>query len=417
MDYFSYQSGELYCEEVPVSTIVEATGTPVYIYSKRTLERHFKAFKEAFNFKDTLVCFSVKSLSNIAILNLLSSWGSGFDIVSGGELYRVLNAGGDPGKTVFSGVGKTKEEIRYALESGVLLFNVESFGELKAIDEVAGKLGKKAHISIRVNPDVDPKTHPYISTGLKKNKFGIDSMDALDAYRLSLKLENVIPVGIDSHIGSQITEVSPFVEAVKKLLDLVDRLEREGIKIKYLDIGGGLGIRYKDEDPPHPSMLASVLKDLLEGFYGTLIVEPGRSIAGNAGIFVTKVLYVKEKSSKKFVIVDGGMNDLVRPAFYGSYHEIVPVFDRGEKIDVVDVVGPICESGDFLALDRPISRVYPGDLLAVRSAGAYCFTMSSNYNSRPRPPEVLVDGERFFVIRERESWEDLVAKEVIPKLE
>ncbi len=414
MDFFNYKDGELYCEGIPIRRIVEEVGTPVYIYSKKTLKRHFFAFKESFRFKKALICFSVKSLSNVAVLRLLHLWGSGFDIVSGGELFRVLKAGGDPEKVVFSGVGKSEEEIAYALKEGILLFNVESLEELEVINNIAERMGVKAPVSIRINPDVDPRTHPYISTGLKESKFGIDSKDAINAYRYAKKLKNLDVVGIDSHIGSQITQVEPFIEALEKLLDLIDRLRNEGINIEYLDMGGGLGIKYKDEDPPHPSQLAQVLKEKLQSFDGTIVLEPGRAIAGNAGILVTKVLYRKEKGGKRFVIVDSGMNDLIRPSFYNSYHEIIPVLDRGEDMEVVDVVGPICESGDFFAKDRVIPRVSRGDLLAIRGAGAYGFVMSSNYNSRPRPPEVLVDGERFMIVRRREGYKDLINGENIP---
>ncbi len=414
MDLFHYRDGELFCEDVPVKNIVEKFGTPVFIYSKNTLKRHFLAFENAFSWIDHITCFSVKSLSNIAILNLISKWGGGFDIVSKGELFRVITSGGDPKKTVFSGVGKTYEEILYAAQQGILMINVESLEELEKIEEVGASLKKKIPISIRINPEVDPNTHPYIATGIRESKFGINPEDAEHAYRRALKLQHVEPVGVDVHIGSQITEIGPFSEAIDKIVEFTKLLEDIGVEVRFLDIGGGLGIKYKDEEPPHPEDLGKTAKEKLSKFSGTLIVEPGRSISGNAGIFVSKVIYRKKKGKKTFLVVDGGMNELIRPSLYGAHHEVIPVIRRDGEIEKADIVGPICETGDFIAKEREIERLTEGDLIAVRGAGAYCSTMSSNYNSRPRSPEVMVDGERFFLIREREKLKDLILKELIP---
>lgn len=419
MNYFEYKNGELFAEGVPVRRIAKEVGTPAYIYSLATLKRHFRVFDEAFAGVPHLVCYSVKANSNLAILKAFAKAGSGFDIVSGGELFRCLKAGADPKKIVFSGVGKKKEEIEYALTSGILMFNVESEDEMVALNEFARGVGKKAPISLRVNPDVDPQTHPYISTGMKKSKFGVDIKRSLESYKKAVSLPNLEVVGVDCHIGSQLTSVSPFVDALARVREYLDRvlvgsLHKEGAQIRYLDLGGGLGIHYKDEEPPHPEEYAKAIIQGLQGLDVTLILEPGRVIVGNAGMLVTEVLYLKETEEKKFVIVDGGMNDLIRPALYGSYQGIRPVVEgSGEKI-VADVVGPICESGDFFAKDREIARPRPGDLLAVMSAGAYGFVMASNYNSHPKPPEVLVDGDQFHVIRKRETFEDLVNGEVIP---
>ncbi len=415
MNHFQYRGNELFAEEIAVSKIVEEIGTPLYIYSHATLTRHFKVFNEALQDIGHLVCYSVKANSNIAVLRTLAKLGSGFDIVSGGELYRVLLAGGDPSKVVFSGVGKTDEEIEFALENNILMFNVESEAELEVINEIAGRLGKKAPISLRVNPDVDPKTHPYISTGLAKNKFGIPWDYALSTYEKALSLDNIEVVGIDAHIGSQLTEVSPFIEAMEKLLGLVDQIEKLGAQIRYFDLGGGLGIRYKDENPPHPEEYAAEIKKLVGERKITMLFEPGRVIVGNAGIFVTKVLYTKSTPKKNFIIVDGAMNDLVRPALYGAYHQIQPVVkeDKSEEI-VADVVGPICESDDFFAKDRKTYPFKRGDFIAIMSAGAYGFSMASNYNSRPRVAEVMVKGKNFAVIRQRETYPELVWNEKIP---
>ncbi len=414
MDFFEYKNGELFAEDVPVERIAREVGTPAYIYSLATLRRHFRVFDQAFKKQSHLVCFSVKANSNLAVLRVFVKEGGGFDIVSGGELFRVLKAGSDPKKIVFSGVGKSRNEIEYALNSGILMFNVESAQELDLLDQVARGMGKKAPISLRVNPDVDPKTHPYISTGMKKSKFGIDIKRSVEQYKRALSLSHVEVIGVACHIGSQLTSVSPFVDALSRVRGFMEVLKQEGANIRYLDHGGGLGIRYKDEEPPHPEEYAAAIIDGLKGLEVTLILEPGRVIVGNAGILVTEVLYLKETQEKKFVVVDGAMNDLIRPTLYGSYQGISPVKIRaGDKI-VADVVGPICESGDFFALDREIQKPQPGDLLAVMGAGAYGFTMASNYNSRPRVPEVLVDEQRFHIIRARETLDDLISGEVIP---
>jgi diaminopimelate decarboxylase len=419
MDYFEYRNGELFAEEVPVKRIAQEVGTPAYIYSLATLKRHFRVFDEAFSRIPHIVCYSVKANSNIALLRAFVKEGGGFDIVSGGELFRALKAGADPKKIVFSGVGKKRVEIEYALSSGILMFNVESEQEMETLNEIARNVGKKAPISLRVNPDVDPRTHPYISTGMKKSKFGVDIKRSLEGYKKAASLSHLEVVGVDCHIGSQLTSVSPFVDALARVREYLDRvlvgsLRKEGAQIRYLDLGGGLGIHYRDEEPPHPEEYANAIIQGLEGLDVTLILEPGRVIAGNAGILVTEVLFLKETAEKKFVIVDSGMNDLIRPALYGSYQEIRPVIERdGEKI-TADIVGPICESGDFFAKDRAIARPEQGDLLAIMSAGAYGFVMASNYNSHPKPPEILVDGDRFYVIRKRETFDDLVQGEVIP---
>ena len=419
MHHFEYRNGEMFAEDVPVKRIAKEVGTPAYVYSLATLKRHFRVFEQAFAKIPHIVCFSVKANSNLALLRIFAKEGSGFDIVSGGELFRALKAGGDPKKIVFSGVGKKKEEIEYALNSDILMFNVESEHEMIALSEIASRIGKKAPISLRINPDVDPQTHPYISTGMKKAKFGVDIKRSVESYRKAVALPNLEVVGVDCHIGSQLTSISPFVDALGRVREYLDRvlvgsLKKEGARIRYLDLGGGLGITYKDEMPPHPEEYAQAIIQGLEGLDVTLILEPGRVIVGNAGILVTEVQYLKETEEKKFVIVDGGMNDLIRPALYGSYQAIQPVVqDSGEKI-VADIVGPICESGDFFAKDREIARPKRGDFLAVMSAGAYGFTMASNYNSHPKPPEVLVDGDQYYVIRARESFEDLIRGETIP---
>ncbi|MGH7768409.1 MAG: diaminopimelate decarboxylase [Candidatus Binatia bacterium] len=421
MNHFEYKNGELFAEDVAVRRIAREIGTPAYVYSLATLRRHYRVFDQAFAKVSHLVCFSVKSNSNLAVLRTFAKEGSGFDIVSGGELFRALKAGGDPKKIVFSGVGKKKEEIEYALNAGILMFNVESEQELAFIDQVSRVLGKRAPISLRVNPDVDPKTHPYISTGMKKSKFGIEIKRSAELYKKALSLKNLEVIGVDCHIGSQLTSVAPFVDALSRVREYLDRvlvgyLRKEGANIRYLDLGGGLGIQYKDEEPPRPEEYAAALIQGIEGLDVTLILEPGRVIVGNAGILVTEVLYLKETDEKKFVVVDGGMNDLIRPALYGSYQAIRPVADKKSEAIVADVVGPICESGDFFAKDREVPRPEPGDLLAVMSAGAYGFTMASNYNSHPRPPEVLVDGDKFYVVRRRESLEDLIGGETIPQV-
>jgi len=415
MHHFEYRNHHLYCEGVPVEEIAEKVGTPFYLYSYSTLVRHFTVFDQAFKGIPHLVCYSAKANSNIAILRLLVDLGAGVDVVSRGELYRALKGGADPKKIVFSGVGKRKDEIEYALSAGILMFNVESLPELQVLNDVASNVGRKAPISLRVNPDIDPKTHPYISTGLKKNKFGIDINQAVMAYRMASQLPHLQIVGIDCHIGSQLTEVGPFVEALRKLKRLIEQLRSEGMEIRYLDLGGGLGITYEDEEPPHPVEYASNILEEIRGFDCTLVLEPGRVIVGNAGILVARVLYMKENEAKRFVIVDAGMNDLVRPSYYGSYHQVLPVRRETREEIVADVVGPICESSDFLAKERMIPRPNPGELIAVMSAGAYGFSMSTNYNSRPRVAEILVKEDQMFVIRKREEYEDLIRGEVIPE--
>ena len=415
MHDFRYQHGELSCEEVPLSRIAKEVGTPCYIYSHASLTRQFRAFDGAFHNIPHVVAFAMKANSSLAILRLVAREGGGADIVSGGELYRALKAGIPPAKIVFAGVGKNREEIRYALESDVLMFNVESSAELRAIDEVAEGLGRRARVALRINPDIDPKTHPYISTGLKKSKFGISADRALDEYKLASSLKHIEVVGVHKHIGSQVTDLAPFVDALKKVLALVEVLKGHGVTIRYINIGGGLGITYSDEIPPKPQQLAEAISPLVRDLKCVLIMEPGRIIVGNAGVLLTRVLYTKEGEAKRFVIVDAAMNDLIRPSLYGAYHEIRPVREiSGGKTQVVDVVGPVCESGDFLAKDREMPKVDSGDLLAVMSAGAYGFVMSSNYNSRPRVPEVLVKGGQFHVVRAREEYSDLVKGEVIP---
>ncbi len=403
-------------EDVPVRHIADAYGTPLYIYSYNTLLRHFLAYEHAFDGFPHLVCFALKANSNAAIVNLFARHGGGADVVSGGELFRALRAGVPADRIVYAGVGKTEEEIRYALDSGILMFNVESEDELREIDRVAGLMGKKAPVALRINPDIDPQTHPYISTGLKKHKFGIPIGEALEHYRLARALRHISVIGIHKHIGSQLTKVSPFVDALKRVLLLHDELTGQGIGIRYIDIGGGLGITYRDETPPRPDQLAESILPLLRGRNVTVVLEPGRSVVGNAGILVTRVLYLKKGEDKEFVIVDAGMNDLMRPSLYGAYHHIQPVVKRRRAGIVADVVGPICESGDFLAKDREMAGVKKGEYLAVMSAGAYGYTMSSTYNSRPRIAEVMVKGGEYAVIRQRETYEDLVSGERIPEL-
>jgi diaminopimelate decarboxylase len=413
MNYFHYKNDELWCEDVSVSTIARDVGTPFYLYSYRTIERHYKVFDEAFSEIPHIICFSAKANSNIAILNAVVSMGGGVDIVSGGELFRSLRAGVDPSKVVYSGVGKRVDEIRYALDNNILMFNVESAAELDVINACAGEMGTKARISLRVNPDVDPMTHPHISTGLKENKFGIDIAGARDQYRRARELTHIDTVGVDCHIGSQITKVSPFLDALDRLKNLIDLLRKDGIDIRYLDFGGGLGISYDEEMPPEPSEYARAIIERSKDMDCTLIFEPGRVVVGNAGILVSEVLYTKGNGTKDFVIVDAGMNDLIRPSLYGSYHAIQPVVQTSADLFDADIVGPICESGDFLAKNRTIPRFERGDLLAVMSAGAYGFTMASNYNSRPRVAEVMVRDDRYHVIRKRETYEDMVRGESI----
>jgi diaminopimelate decarboxylase len=416
MDYFEYKENRLFAEDLAVSTIASKFSTPLYIYSRATLERHWRAFDDAFDGMTHCVCYAVKANSNLAVLNVLARLGSGFDIVSAGELARVIAAGGKADRTVFSGVGKTVAEINYALELGVRCFNIESIPELERINAIAGERGLRAPISIRVNPDVDAQTHPYISTGLKENKFGIAIEHAEAVYQKAAQLPNLDVIGIDCHIGSQLTTVTPFVDALKRVLVLIDKLATEGIKLTHLDVGGGLGITYQDETPPSPTEYAMALRELLVGRDLEVLLEPGRAIAGNAGILVTKVEYIKLTDDKQFAIVDAAMNDLLRPALYQSWQMIQPVIiDDTIEEQQYDIVGPICETGDFLGKDRLLA-IKQGDLLAIRSAGAYGFTMSSNYNSRPRVAEIMVDGDQMHVIRERETIESLYAGEqVLPK--
>lgn len=411
MHYFQYKNGHLHAEDIAVEDLVREYGTPLYIYSATTLKRHFKAFDSAFEGIDHLTCYSVKANSNMSFLKILAKEGAGTDIVSGGELFRALRAGVDPQKIVYSGVGKKTVEIQEALLADILMFNVESEQELVRINDVAADLGKVARVSLRINPDVDPKTHPYVSTGLKENKFGLSRTDALRVYAMAMTLPHVDPVGIDCHIGSQLTQLSPFMEALDKLKEFHGQLVEMGIKIKYLDLGGGLGITYNEETPPHPEELGKALVDSLKDLSLTLILEPGRVIAGNTGILVTEVQFTKTNEGKNFVIVDAAMNDLVRPSLYGSYHRIAPVREGSGEEMTADVVGPICESGDFLAKNRTFPKVGQGDLLAAFSAGAYGFVMSSQYNSRPRAAEIMVEGDRHVLIRKREVYNDLVALE------
>jgi diaminopimelate decarboxylase len=414
MHFFKYRGSELFAEQVPVKRLAEQYGTPLYIYSYNTLLRHFKAYDDAFNDYPHIICFAVKSNSNTAILRLFAKNGGGADIVSGGELQAALKAGIPAKKIVYAGVGKTEDEIRFALRKKILMFNVESEDEMREIDIVAGKMRTKAPIALRINPDIDPETHPYITTGMKKHKFGIPIEDALEYYQFASRLKNISVIGIHKHIGSQITKISPFVDALKRVLFLIDELNAQGVAIRYLDVGGGLGISYKDEEPPVPKDLACSLMPLLEGRRLTLIMEPGRSIVGNAGILVTRTLYLKKGPEKEFVIVDAGMNDLIRPSLYEAYHHILPVTRTKRGTVLCDVVGPICESGDFLARQRELKRIRQGEYLAVLSAGAYGFSMSSNYNSRPRAAEVLVKDGEHFLIRQRETYNDLVRNERTP---
>ena len=414
MHHFKYRGNELFCEDVPVQKIAAKIGTPCYLYSYATLKRHFQAFSEAFEDVQKLICYSAKANSNLAVLKLFADLGCGLDIVSGGELYRGLKAGFSPDRIVYSGVGKRVDEIDYALTTGILMFNVESLVELELINRRAGELNRRAPVAIRVNPDVDPKTHPYTSTGLEKNKFGINTKAAIEGYRMAGSFENVDVLGIDCHIGSQITEIKPFEAALKSLKALINDLKAMGIDIKYLDMGGGLGITYADETPPPLKEYAQSIIEQLKDMDIRLILEPGRVLVGNAGIMITKVLYRKSGEVKNFVIVDAGMNDLLRPTLYNAFHAIEPVVNSKNKLIVADVVGPICESGDFLAVDRSISNVDSGDLLAVMSAGAYGYVMSSNYCSRPRVAEVMVKDDQFHIVRTRESYQDLVRGETVP---
>ncbi|MDC1287862.1 diaminopimelate decarboxylase [Gammaproteobacteria bacterium] len=411
MDHFEYRQGKLHCEDVPIETLAEIYGTPLFVYSRATLERHWHAFDRALADYDHLVCYAIKANSSLAVLNVLARLGSGFDIVSGGELQRVLQAGGEAKRIVFSGVGKQTGEIEAALAADILCFNVESEQELDRINEVAATMAKTARVSFRVNPDVDAKTHPYISTGLKDNKFGIAFTDAEAVYLKAATLTNIDVIGMDCHIGSQLTEMSPYIDAFDRLLELIERLRTQGINIHHLDLGGGLGIRYRDEAPPLPAEWASALAGRLKNFVGTIVIEPGRAIAGNAGILVSRVNYLKHGADKNFAVIDAAMNDLIRPSLYGAWQEIIRVdadSDADEK--VYDVVGAICESSDFLGKDRAL-RLRQQDLLAIRSCGAYAFGMSSNYNSRARAAEIMVDGDQHYCVREREQFSDLIRGE------
>ncbi|MGD0960748.1 MAG: diaminopimelate decarboxylase [Methylomonas sp.] len=415
-DHFNYRRGQLFVEQAPLADIAEKYGTPCYVYSRAALEQRWQAFDNAFAGRPHLICYAAKANSSLAVLNVLARLGSGFDIVSAGELSRVLAAGGEPEKIVFSGVGKREDEILAALQAGIRCFNIEVSGELDRINRLAGQVGVIAPVSFRVNPDVDAKTHPYISTGLKENKFGIDIHQVLGEYGRAAQMPHVEIVGIDCHIGSQLVEIEPFIAALDRLLILVDALRAKGVKLRHLDLGGGLGICYRDEQPAEPAQYVDALLERLAGRDFEIMLEPGRAIAGNAGVLLTRVEYLKPTADKNFAIVDAAMNDLLRPALYGAWHEILPISSAsdGEERDW-DIVGPVCETGDFLGKSRALC-LREGDVLAVCSAGAYGFSMSSNYNSRPRPAEVLVDGERTHLIRSRETVAQLWSGERIPEL-
>ena len=410
MSVFSYRNGELHAEDVPLSRIAAGFGTPCYVYSRAALTRAWREFDAAFAGRDHLLCYAVKANPNLGVLDVFARLGSGFDIVSGGELARVLAAGGDPRKVVFSGVGKTAAEMRQALQAGILCFNVESAAELELLDRVAGELGVIAPVSLRVNPDVDAKTHPYIATGLKENKFGVAYDEALATYRRARQLPHLHIEGVDCHIGSQLTEIAPFIAALERVLALVDALEREGITIRHLDLGGGLGIRYRDETPPAVADYAQALIAALGNRPQKLVFEPGRLLTGNAGVLLSTVLYLKPGQDRNFAIVDAAMNDLMRPALYEAWHEVLPLREAAAGDRPYDIVGPVCESGDFLARDRRIA-VAPGEVIAIASAGAYGMSMSSNYNTRPRAAEIMVDGRQVHVVRDRETVAMLFANE------
>jgi diaminopimelate decarboxylase len=410
MSAFALRDGELCAERVPLSAIAEQHGTPCYVYSRAALEGAYRALDGALAGLPHLICYAAKANANLAILDVLARLGSGFDIVSGGELMRVAAAGGDPAKTVFSGVGKSEAEMRAALDAGILCFNVESEPELERLDAVARASGRVAPVSFRVNPDVDPKTHPYISTGLKETKFGVAWDDALPLYRRARGMRGIALRGIDTHIGSQITEIAPYREASRKILDLCDRLAGEGIRLEHVDLGGGLGIRYRDETPVPVAEYAALLRELFRGRRETLVLEPGRWLVGDAGVLLTRVEYLKRSPAKRFAIVDAAMNDLIRPALYAAWHAVEPVRPHPGEPERWDIVGPVCESADFLAHDRALALA-PGDLVAIRSAGAYAMSMSSNYNARPRAAEVMVDGDRMHLVRRRESAAELALLE------
>ena len=416
MDHFTYRNFDLCCEQVSLRSLAADVGTPAYVYSKAALLESYRAYDDAFAEVPHVVCYSIKANANLGVLATLARAGAGADIVSGGELFRALRAGFPPSKIIFSGVGKTRDEMRDALEAEILMFNVESLSELRTLDEVARELGVRAPVALRVNPDVDPQTHPYIATGLKTSKFGIPFAQALEAYEEAASLKGVEVVGADMHIGSQLTRAAPFADAVARLASLVKALRERAIAIRTVDVGGGLGIRHREETPPTHREYAMALLPALRELGVTVLLEPGRSIVGNAGVLLTRVLYRKDTGDKKFVVIDAAMNDLIRPPLYDSYHEVRPVSEArlGGPTEKVDVVGPICESGDFLAKDRELARTEEGDLLAVMSAGAYGFAMASNYNTRPRAAEVLVDGNGYTIVRRRETYEDLVAGETTP---
>jgi len=412
---FTYRGAHLYAEGVALADVAEKVGTPCYVYSRAHIEAQWRAFDQAFGARDHLVCYAVKANSNLAVLNVLARLGSGFDIVSVGELERVLAAGGDPGKVVFSGVGKGEHEMERALEAGIACFNVESEAELERLNAVAGRIGRHAPVSLRINPDVDARTHPYISTGLKENKFGIPMHEALAVFHRALGMPHLRVVGVDCHIGSQLTELAPFADAVERVAALLDALSAGGLSVHHLDLGGGLGIRYRDEQPPSPAEYVAALLRKLDVHadkhrHLKIVIEPGRAIVGNAGVLLTRVQYLKHNEAKNFAIVDAAMNDLMRPALYDAWQDIIPVAKRDAAVQRYDVVGPVCETGDFLGHDRALS-LQPGDLLAVCSAGAYGSSMSSNYNTRPRAAEVMVDGGKYHVVRRRETIEDLLLPE------
>jgi len=418
MNHFEYKNNALFAESVAVSDIASSVGTPCFVYSRATLERHWHVFDDALAELDHLICYSVKANSNIGLLNLLARMGSGFDIVSGGELQRVIRAGGDVSKTVFSGVGKTPQEMRFALQSGIYCFNVESEAELLMLNKVAGELDLVAPVSIRVNPDVDAQTHPYISTGLKENKFGVEICNARAIFKTAAQFTNINVIGLDCHIGSQLTDMTPIVDALQRLIQLIDELKNDGIEIEHLDIGGGLGITYENETPPSPYEYVQALLPLLQSKKIKnkklkLLIEPGRAIVGNAGILITQVTYLKTNADKNFAIVDAAMNDLLRPALYNAWQNIIPVNERVDGVKTqYDIVGPVCETADFLGKNRSLN-IQQGDLLAVCSSGAYGFVMSSNYNTRPRAAEVIVDKNKIHIVRQRESIDDLLKGEML----
>jgi len=415
MEAFTYRNVELYCESVSLSTIAAAVGTPTYVYSRGAILSSFQAFDRALAPVPHVISYAMKANMNLSVLATLAKVGAGVDVLSGGELFRALTAGIDPRKIVFAGVGKQEHEMREALKTGILMFNVESPAEMRLLDRTAQSLGMKAPVALRVNPDVDPQTHPYISTGLKSSKFGIPITQAFAEYKAAASMSGIDVVGIHMHIGSQLVKTSPFADALSRIVPLIESLRANGFEIRYLDVGGGLGIRYQDERPPSHAAYAEALLPTVKKLGVTLVIEPGRAIVGNAGLLLTRVLYRKVAEAKRFVVVDAAMNDLIRPSLYDAYHEIKPVKEQKQAaVELVDVVGPVCESGDFLAKDRELPSVEEGDLLAVMSAGAYGFAMASNYNARPRAAEVLVDGEKFSVVRRRESYDDMIAGEPLP---